>query len=85
MRTVGTVVRGIRTPIIKEKDNLSEIAKRKYNIFKTISIFFYVLTGIWVVAFIYLYIIDINNPLFDFIISPAFSKMSSLNSFDNSL
>ncbi len=43
-------------------------AKRKYNIFKTISIFFYILTGIWVVAFIYLYIIDINNPLFDFII-----------------
>ncbi|MDD2391952.1 MAG: coenzyme F420-0:L-glutamate ligase [Bacilli bacterium] len=25
MRSVGTVVRGIRTPIIKEKDNLSEI------------------------------------------------------------
>ena len=25
MRTVGTVVRGIRTPIIKEKDNLSQI------------------------------------------------------------
>ena len=25
MRTVGTVVRGIRTPIIKEKDNLAKI------------------------------------------------------------
>ena len=43
-------------------------SKRKYNLFNTISIIFYVLAGLWTVSFIFLYIIDVNNPLFDFIV-----------------
>ena len=41
---------------------------KKYNFFKVISILFYVLTGLWTFAFLFLYIIDVKNPLFDIII-----------------
>ena len=41
---------------------------KKYNLFKAISIFFYVLTGLWTFAFLFLYIINVKNPLFDIII-----------------
>ena len=46
----------------------AQSSTKKYNLLKAISIFFYVLTGLWTFAFIYLYIIDINNPLFDILV-----------------
>ena len=46
----------------------AQSSSKKYNLFKSLSIFFYVLAGLWTFAFLFLYIIDINNPLFDIII-----------------
>lgn len=46
----------------------AQSSTRKYNTFKSLSILFYVLTGIWVLCFIFLYQIYLENPLFDIII-----------------
>lgn len=46
----------------------AQSSTKKYNLFKSISILFYVLTGVWTVAYLFLYIIDLNNLLFDIII-----------------
>jgi hypothetical protein len=41
---------------------------RKYNLFKGLSIFFFTLTIFWTVAYIFLYVINLDYILFDFIV-----------------
>lgn len=45
----------------------AQSSTKKYNFFKGISIFFYCLIIIWTVAFVYLYVLDVNNLVFHFI------------------
>lgn len=48
------------------QDELS--ATKKYNLFKSVSISLYVLTGLWIILYVNFYTINFSNPLLDIIL-----------------